>query len=75
VLGFAKIAGGMPSSTASMGDHLMNQTLSPEQAKLAAYYGRGLVQDNQMLAWAHGVADLTHPLISSPTETRQTVRN
>ena len=57
MLGFAKIAGGMPSSTGSMTDHLMNQTLSPEQARLAAYYGRGMVQDNEMLTWAQMVAD------------------
>ena len=59
MLGFAKIAGGMPSSAGSMTDHLMNQTLSPEQARLAAYYGRGMVQDNEMLTWAQMVADGT----------------
>jgi conjugative relaxase-like TrwC/TraI family protein len=57
LLGFAKIAGGMPSSTGSMTDHLMNQTLSPDQAKLALYYGRGMVHDDNMLAWAQAVAD------------------
>jgi hypothetical protein len=57
MLGFAKIAGGMPSSTGAMTDHLMAQTLTPDQAKLAAYYGRGMVHDNQMLAWAQSIAD------------------
>jgi hypothetical protein len=56
MLGFAKIAGGAPSSAGSMTSHLMNQTLSPEQAKLAAYYGRGMVQDNLMLAVARAIA-------------------
>jgi conjugative relaxase-like TrwC/TraI family protein len=56
VLGFAKIAGGMPSSAGPMTDHLMNQTLGPEQARLAAYYGRGTVRDDDMLALAGQVA-------------------
>lgn len=56
MLGYAKIAGGMPSSVGAMTDHLMNQTLSPEQARLAAYYGRGMVQDNDMLNWSQMVA-------------------
>ncbi|MFL5289309.1 MAG: MobF family relaxase [Rhodopila sp.] len=43
MLGFAKIAGGAPSSVRSMTAHLMNSTLMPEQARLAAYYGRGMV--------------------------------
>src|SRR5271166_2846363 len=47
----------MPSSVGAMTDHLMNQTLSPEQAKLAAYYGRGVVHDNEVLACAQAVAD------------------
>lgn len=38
-----------------MGDHLMNQTLKPEQARLAAYYGRGMVHDHDLLFRAHAV--------------------
>lgn len=49
MIGFAQIAGGMPSSVGSMTDHLLNQTLNLEQAALAAYYGRGMVQDAEML--------------------------
>jgi hypothetical protein len=45
VIGFAQIAGGMPSSVQAMTAHLMNATLVPEQARLAAYYGRGMVSD------------------------------
>ena len=40
-----------------MTDHLLNQTISPEQARLAAYYGRGQVRDEEMAEWARQVAD------------------
>jgi hypothetical protein len=45
VIGFASIAGGAPSSASAMTAHLMNSTLQPEQAQLAAYYARGMVRD------------------------------
>lgn len=56
MIGFASIAGGAPSSTGGMTDHLLTNTLGPEGAKLAAYYGRGMVQDQAMLSLAEGVA-------------------
>jgi len=45
VIGFASIAGGAPSSARAMTNHLMNATLQPEQARLAAYYARGMVRE------------------------------
>jgi len=45
VIGFASIAGGAPSSAAAMTRHLMNSTLQPDQARLAAYYARGMVRE------------------------------
>ena len=43
VVGFARIAGGAPSSVRAMTDHLVNQTMPEgERAKLAAYYTKGL---------------------------------
>lgn len=57
MLGFAKIAGGAPSATNGMTKHLMTQTLTPDQAELAIYYGRGGVRDEEMLELAHAVAD------------------
>jgi hypothetical protein len=61
LIGFAKIAGGMPSSVGAMTDHLLNQTLTPEQASLAAYYGRGQVRESADLAELR--PDL-HPLVA-----------
>ena len=43
--GFAKIAGGAPSSVGDLTNHLQNATLTPEEGRLAAYYERGLAQD------------------------------
>lgn len=40
-----------------MGDHLMNATVDRDEGKLALYYGRGMVRDNETLAWAEAVAD------------------
>src|SRR4051794_27235658 len=57
VIGFAKIAGGMPSSTGDMTKHLLTQTLPAEEARLAAYYERGMIHDNAMLSWANLVAE------------------
>lgn len=39
-----------------MTNHLMTQTLTDEQCRLAAYYGRGMVHDSPMLSLAEGVA-------------------
>jgi hypothetical protein len=49
MIGFAKILGGMPSATSAMTAHLMNATLAlgPEEARLAAYYGRGQLRDRR----------------------------
>jgi TrwC relaxase len=46
VIGFAQIAGGAPSSVGAMTRHLLNNTVSGEEARLAAYYGRGMVRDD-----------------------------
>ena len=53
MIGFAKILGGMPSSTSGMTEHLMNRTLALglEEMVLAAYYGRG-----QVRRWGDGRA-------------------
>lgn len=56
MIGFASIAGGAPSSVGGMTNHLMNNTLNPEQCKLAAYYGRGMVRDLDLLEIARQVA-------------------
>jgi hypothetical protein len=40
-----------------MTDHLLNQTLKQEQARLAAYYSRGMVPDPEMQELASQVAD------------------
>jgi hypothetical protein len=50
VIGFAQIIGGMPSSTGGMTNHLMNKTLalSPEDERLALYYGRGQVREDAL---------------------------
>jgi len=45
MIGFAQIAGGAPSSTGALTDHLLNSTVGQEQARLAAYYSRGAVKD------------------------------
>ena len=45
MIGFAQIAGGAPSSVGAMTKHLLNNTVSQEEARLAAYYGRGMIQD------------------------------
>jgi conjugative relaxase-like TrwC/TraI family protein len=59
VIGFAQIIGGKPSAVGGMTDHLMNKTLrlGAEEARLAAYYGRGQVRDEQLMALARQVAD------------------
>jgi hypothetical protein len=61
VIGFAQIAGGMPSAAGAMTQHLLNNTVSREEARLAAYYGRGMVRDD-LRDLAGQVADgsLTH---------------
>ena len=46
MIGFAQIAGGAPSSVGAMTRHLLNNTVSREEARLAAYYGRGMVRDD-----------------------------
>jgi hypothetical protein len=56
VIGFASIAGGMPSGAGGMTDHLLNNTLTPEHARLAAYYERGMVGDPALVEIAHDVA-------------------
>ena len=40
-----------------MTDHLLNQTLEQDQARLAAYYSRGMVPDRAMEELARQVAD------------------
>ena len=57
MIGFAAIAGGAPSSVGAMTDHLLNQTLAQDQARLAAYYSRGMVPDRDMEEQARQVAD------------------
>lgn len=47
MMGFAKIAGGMPSSVKAMANHLMNATLRPEESRVAAYYSTGVVRPNE----------------------------
>jgi hypothetical protein len=48
----------MPSSASAMGAHLMNNTVSQEQSKLAAYYGRGgAVEPSLMAEMAREVAN------------------
>ena len=61
MIGFAQIAGGMPSAAGAMTQHLLNNTVSREEARLAAYYGRGMVRDD-LRDLAGQVADgsLTH---------------
>ena len=46
MIGFAQIAGGAPSSVQAMTRHLLNNTVSQEEARLAAYYGRGMIRDD-----------------------------
>jgi hypothetical protein len=60
-MGFAKIAGGKPSSVNALVDHLDNQTLKPDMARAAAYYQKGaLERDDQVraavIAWRSGDA-------------------
>jgi hypothetical protein len=60
-MGFAKIAGGKPSSVNALVDHLDNQTLKPDMARAAAYYQKGAIErDDQMraavIAWRSGDA-------------------
>jgi hypothetical protein len=57
VIGFAQIAGGAPSSTGALTNHLLNNTVNQEQARLAAYYGRGMVRDEGLIELARQVAD------------------
>lgn len=49
MIGFASIAGGAASSVGAMTDHLLNQTLAPEDARLAAYYTRGLARHEDLV--------------------------
>ena len=58
MIGFAKILGGMPSATSAMTAHLMNATLAlgPEEARLAAYYGRGQLRDEEQAELARQIA-------------------
>ena len=56
MIGFAKIAGGAPSSTGAL-TNLLNNTVNQEQARLAAYYGRGMVRDEGLIVLARQVAD------------------
>ena len=58
MIGFAKILGGMPSATSAMTAHLMNATLAlgPEEARLAAYYGRGQLRDEELAELARQIA-------------------
>jgi hypothetical protein len=58
VIGFAAIAAGSPSSTGALTDHLLNNTVTQEQARLAAYYARGMVRD-EVYELAQQVADGT----------------
>ena len=57
MIGFAQIAGGAPSSTGALTNHLLNNTVNQEQARLAAYYGRGMVRDEGLIELARQVAD------------------
>jgi hypothetical protein len=54
---FAQIAGGM--NAAGLVDHLMNNTLSQDQSRLAAYYGRGPAEVSGFLIAARDIADGT----------------
>ena len=54
MIGFAQIAGGAPSSTGALTNHLLNNTVNQEQARLAAYYGRGMVRDEGLIEWRGG---------------------
>lgn len=55
MIGFAKIAGGAPSSVKGMTDHLMNNTLGQE-AVLANYYANGVSAEGLWYDLAHEVA-------------------
>lgn len=55
MIGFASIAGGAPSRVGGMTDHLLNNTLRPDHATLAAYYERGMVGEPAVLAMARQV--------------------
>jgi len=57
MIGFAQIAGGAPSSTGALTDHLLNSTVGQEQARLAAYYSRGAVKDLDLVGLAQQMAD------------------
>ena len=57
MIGFASIAGGMPSGAGGMTDHLLNNTLSPEHARLAADYERGMVGDPALVVEARTALD------------------
>lgn len=57
---FAKIAAGAPSAASGMTKHLMHNTLRPEEAKLALYYGRGMIQpgyDRLTLGTSQAIAE------------------
>jgi hypothetical protein len=59
--GFAKIAGGAPSSVGGLTNHLQNLTLTVEEYRLASYYGAGGLspEDLRLAASAELVADGT----------------
>jgi hypothetical protein len=62
LIGYAKIAGGTPSSVRSLVDHLDNQTLKPEASRLEAYYQRGGADHDDLvrsavIAWRHAGAE------------------
>ncbi|MFL5252958.1 MAG: MobF family relaxase [Rhodopila sp.] len=56
MIGFATIAGGAPSSATGMTDHLLTNTVPQEEARLAAYYRRGMMQDTLIEGLAEQVA-------------------
>jgi hypothetical protein len=66
VIGFAKIAGGSPSSVSALTDHLYHNTLQRQDARLAAYYTRGLARQEDVVLGTF--AELVANGSMSPTE-------
>lgn len=58
MIAYGQIAAGAPSSVQGIAKHLMTQTVSQEQSRMAAYYRRGMVAD-PIEALAVKVADGT----------------
>lgn len=56
MFGFQQIAGGGPKSVSGMSKHLINMTLSREQAAVARYYAKGTPED-PLESWARAVAN------------------